>query len=356
MTGISQDQSFMYTRIMAWLAPLTLACGAAFAQNQYPITFDVHDLAVTHDQTSPGYGPFSSSQLRELRFRVDRRIPANRFLEIRDVLGVMYAEVGVPFDERQISHSGTSEWAPNEDGVIVFRLTDETRNGYAACGWWGAWPSGRVVQFGNDGRAMDRVVIAHELGHCLFRLRHIPHSDYMMCSGGCHRTELWTNERNRHKPWHPQEAALMREVLALADSEEDHDDTDEDDQEDTDGDDPVDDQRGPCDPATDVLDLDGYRVRMCYVTPSGEVGQARSGLYASGQSGLLWFFNRDNAEVLVKVLDGCAINRHRWVFVAPVTDLGLHMIVTSPGGDQWSYINASGKADTSADTYAFACK
>ena len=43
----------------------------------------------------------------------------------------------------------------------------------------------------------------------------------------------------------------------------------------------------------------------------------------SSQSALLYFFDRNNVEVLIKVLDGCGVNGHRWVFVAPVDGSGL---------------------------------
>ncbi len=62
---------------------------------------------------------------------------------------------------------------------------------------------------------------------------------------------------------------------------------------------------------------------MCYRTPQGQEGQAKSRVWASGQSGVLWFF--ENAEVLVKVLNGCSHNGHRWVYVAPVTDLEFNL-------------------------------
>ena len=59
----------------------------------------------------------------------------------------------------------------------------------------------------------------------------------------------------------------------------------------------------------------------------------------SEQSAILYFFNRDNAEVLIKVLDGCAINGHRWVFVAPVTTLAFNLTVESPDGVVWTHEN-----------------
>ncbi len=114
---------------------------------------------------------------------------------------------------------------------------------------------------------------------------------------------------------------------------------------------------GPCTPTSDVLQFDGgYRVRMCYITGEGETGQARAGVWASSQSGILWFFSRENAEVLVKVLDGCEYDGHRWVFVAPVTDLGFELRVTGPDGDTWTHTNEAGTtAPTRSDTSAFRC-
>ncbi|MDE2690927.1 MAG: hypothetical protein OXI49_10475 [Acidobacteriota bacterium] len=90
--------------------------------------------------------------------------------------------------------------------------------------------------------------------------------------------------------------------------------------------------------------------------PDGSVGQARAGIWASGQAGLLWFFDRGNAEVLVKVLDGCDHNGYRWVFVAPVTDLEFNLWVTGPNGRRWTHSNTQGAtAATKSDTRAFAC-
>jgi len=42
---------------------------------------------------------------------------------------------------------------------------------------------------------------------------------------------------------------------------------------------------------------------------------------AQGASRLFYFFSRDNLEVVVKVLDGCSINGHFWVFAAGLTDI-----------------------------------
>ena len=112
-----------------------------------------------------------------------------------------------------------------------------------------------------------------------------------------------------------------------------------------------------CRPTTAALQFDGgYEVSMCYRTPQGEEGQAKSGVWASSQSGILWFFSRENAEVLVKVLDGCAHNGHRWVFVAPVTTLEFNLRVTGPNGKRWTHSNRQNvTATTKSDTSAFKC-
>ena len=118
-----------------------------------------------------------------------------------------------------------------------------------------------------------------------------------------------------------------------------------------------------CTPTNAALVFDGgYSVSMCYRTPDGAVGQAQSGIWSSQESGLLWFFERGNAEVLVKVLDACSVpasqggTGHRWVFVAPVTTLGFNVQITAPSGQVWTHINNEGQtASTRSDLYAFPC-
>ena len=112
-----------------------------------------------------------------------------------------------------------------------------------------------------------------------------------------------------------------------------------------------------CRPRTAPLVFEGgYEVRLCYETPSGEVGDAKSGIWASSESGLLWFFSRGNAEVLIKVLDGCRFNGRRWVFVAPVTDVAFNLYVTDGRGAVWSHHNRQGETAASrSDTSAFSC-
>ena len=112
-----------------------------------------------------------------------------------------------------------------------------------------------------------------------------------------------------------------------------------------------------CRPEMASLVFDGgFKVAVCYETASGEVGEGKAGIWASGESGLLWFFNRDNAEVLVKVLNGCHLTGHRWVYAAPVTDLAFNLYVQDADGNNWSHHNRLGETAASrSDNFAFPC-
>ena len=111
-----------------------------------------------------------------------------------------------------------------------------------------------------------------------------------------------------------------------------------------------------CIPSTTPLVLDGgYEVSVCYETADGVVGEGSAGIWGSGEAGLLWFFERGNAEILVKVLDGCAINGKRWVFVAPVTDLAFNIEVRKEDGGTWTHQNPQGATESRIDTLALVC-
>ena len=112
-----------------------------------------------------------------------------------------------------------------------------------------------------------------------------------------------------------------------------------------------------CRPETVLLKFDGgYEVGMCYETPAGDTAEAKSGIWSSSESGLLWFFSRGNAEVLIKVLDGCSLNGHYWVFAAPVTDVAFNLYVRNAEGRTWPHYNRQGEIATARnDTFAFRC-
>lgn len=65
----------------------------------------------------------------------------------------------------------------------------------------------------------------------------------------------------------------------------------------------------------------------------------------SDNSGVFWFFNEGNWEMLVKVLDGCDINGFFWVFSAATTDVEYTLTITDTETDTvTSYTNPLGNA------------
>ena len=92
---------------------------------------------------------------------------------------------------------------------------------------------------------------------------------------------------------------------------------------------------------------------------SGTAGTAQASLSTLGiaHGGSFWFFSQDNPEVLVKVLNGCAINNHFWVFVTAGTNIGFTVHVKDTTTSLTSdYANQDGTAAVPVqDTKAFRC-
>ena len=99
-----------------------------------------------------------------------------------------------------------------------------------------------------------------------------------------------------------------------------------------------------------------YEVKVDWKTQQGLTGDGKPVEFGSDDSGMFSFFNASNWEMLVKVLDGCAVNQHRWVFFAAVTNVEFTLTVTdSETGESHRYFNLLGSAaDAVTDTEAFA--
>lgn len=115
---------------------------------------------------------------------------------------------------------------------------------------------------------------------------------------------------------------------------------------------------GDCAPSSKRLCLTGNRfgIEVEWLTPDGTLGTGTTRPMTS-DSGLFWFFEPDNLEVLVKVLDACAINNHFWVYLAATTDVNYRLTVTdTKTGQTQQYINPQGvRAQAIADIEAFGC-
>ena len=88
----------------------------------------------------------------------------------------------------------------------------------------------------------------------------------------------------------------------------------------------------------------------------GNTGDGRRLPFTSRDSGLFYFFTRENWELMIKVLDGCAINDRWWVFASASTNVEFTLQVTDTRtGAQRTYDNPLGNlAGAIADTDAFA--
>jgi len=112
-----------------------------------------------------------------------------------------------------------------------------------------------------------------------------------------------------------------------------------------------------CVPGLTVLCLGGgrFRVEVAWKDFQGGAGPGSvvPGV-ASDDSGLFWFFAPDNWELLVKVLDGCGVNGHHWVFAAATTTVEYTVTVTDTQTDEaWIWRNPPGRASPSVtDTIA----
>ena len=67
-------------------------------------------------------------------------------------------------------------------------------------------------------------------------------------------------------------------------------------------------------------------------------------LLPSDDSGLFYFFDEDNWEMLVKVIDACSLNQHFWLFGAATTNVGYELTVRdTQSGEVVRYANPLGQ-------------
>jgi predicted esterase len=111
-----------------------------------------------------------------------------------------------------------------------------------------------------------------------------------------------------------------------------------------------------CAPSDTQLCLNHGRFRV-EVTwdANGASGPGKVVPGASADSGLFWFFNADNWEIMVKVLDACAYNGRYWVYAAGTTNLHYVLKVTDTAtGAEARYENPAGHAAAAVtDSNAF---
>jgi hypothetical protein len=114
---------------------------------------------------------------------------------------------------------------------------------------------------------------------------------------------------------------------------------------------------GPCVASATTLCIRGrFQVSVAWKASSTAFGAGQVMPVGAADSGLFWFTSPDNLELLVKVLDGCALNQHFWVYSGPATDAQLTLtVVDTQTGKVRVYANPLGApASVTTDTEAFA--
>lgn len=105
------------------------------------------------------------------------------------------------------------------------------------------------------------------------------------------------------------------------------------------------------------LHQDRFEVSVTWRDPLGRSGEGQAvAIPGVDDSGLFWFFNGDNLELLVKVLDGCGVNQHYWVYAAATTDVETTLrVVDTLRGVSKTWVNPLGHpASAITDSSAFA--
>ena len=112
---------------------------------------------------------------------------------------------------------------------------------------------------------------------------------------------------------------------------------------------------GPCVAGANTLCLNSsrFRVTASYSSPSGSgTGTA---VPLTSDTGYFWFFSSNNVEIVIKVVDGRAVNSRYWVFAGGLTNVNVVINVTdTQTGATKTYINPQGIAfQPIQDTAAF---
>lgn len=108
---------------------------------------------------------------------------------------------------------------------------------------------------------------------------------------------------------------------------------------------------------TACLADDRFQVRVRWRDQTGQSGYGHRKEIDSDNSVLFWFFDQNNVELLVKVLDACSLNQRFWVYGAASTDVEYTIEVIDRGrGDVVkTYFNPLGTASPAiTDSQAFA--
>lgn len=112
---------------------------------------------------------------------------------------------------------------------------------------------------------------------------------------------------------------------------------------------------GICQPGPELLCLNGNRfaITVAWQDFSGRTGAGMAAGLTS-DTGTFWFFDAASVELMLKVLDGRAVNGKFWVFFGALSDVAYTVTVQDTvTGNFRTYTNPAGRFASVADTMAF---
>jgi hypothetical protein len=114
-----------------------------------------------------------------------------------------------------------------------------------------------------------------------------------------------------------------------------------------------------CAPTTTVLCLSDARFRVEASWRQSADGPSLSGTAVpiTSDTGYFWFFSPGNVELIAKILNGCGVNGHYWVFAGGLTNVDVTLTVTDTQTAQVrQYTSPAGSAfGPLQDIQAFVC-
>jgi hypothetical protein len=101
------------------------------------------------------------------------------------------------------------------------------------------------------------------------------------------------------------------------------------------------------------LNGDRFVAEVAWKDFQGNTGMGRA-VPLTSDTGYFWFFNESNVELVVKVLDGRAINASFWVFYGALSSVEYTLKITDTvTGRVRTYRNPAGRLASAGDTSAF---